>query len=129
MDIPLLVKILARFVHVASAVTLVGGVIALKCVAAPVTDEMARKWRGVVLWAGLGLVLAGLWNLMTKENPPPGYHMWFGIKFLLALHVLAVSAIAAKETTPVEKRARLLGGAMWSGLAVIAISAWLRWLS
>jgi hypothetical protein len=129
MDIAIWVKVLARFVHIASAVTLAGGVIALKCVAGPVTNEMARKWRGVVLWSGLGLVLAGMWNLMTKENPPPGYHMWFGIKFLLALHVLAVSAVAAKESTPVEKRGRLLGGAMWSALAVIAISAWLRWMS
>lgn len=129
MDIAVLVKIAARFVHVASAVTLVGGVIVLKCVAPPMTDEMARKWRGIVLWAGLGLVLAGLWNLMTKENPPPGYHMWFGIKFLLALHVLAVSAVAAKQGTPPEKRTRLLGSAMGSGLAVVLISAWLRWMS
>lgn len=128
MDLAIVVKVLARFVHVASAVTLLGGVIALKCVAGPVTGGMARRWRGVVLWSGTGLVLAGLWNLMTKENPPPGYHMWFGIKFLLAMHVLAVSAIAAKESTPVEKRGRLLGGAMWSGLAVVLISAWLRWM-
>jgi hypothetical protein len=129
MDVAWLVKVAARFVHIASAVTLLGGVIALKCVAAPVTDEMAAKWRGVVLWAGLGLMLAGLWNLMTKENPPPGYHMWFGIKFLLGLHVLAVSAVAAKASTPVDKRGKLLGGAMYSGLAVVGISAWLRWLA
>jgi hypothetical protein len=129
MDVAIAIRIAARFVHIASAVTLLGGVIALRCVAAPVTDSMAAKWRGVVLWAGLGLVLAGLWNLMTKENPPPGYHMWFGIKFLLGLHVLAVSAVAARASTPVEKRARLLGGAMYSGLAVVAISAYLRWLA
>lgn len=129
MDVAWLVKVAARFVHIASAVTLLGGVIALKCVAAPVTGEMAAKWRGVVLWAGLGLMLAGLWNLMTKENPPPGYHMWFGIKFLLGLHVLAASAVAAKASTPVDKRGRLLGGAMYSGLAVVALSACLRWLA
>jgi len=129
MDVGFVIKLLARFVHIASAVTLLGGVIALKCVAGPVTNEMAAKWRPVVLWAGLGVLLAGLYNFMTKGGYPPGYHMWFGIKFLLALHLLAVSSIVGRPSTPVEKRARLLTGAMYSGLAIVAISAYLRWLA
>jgi hypothetical protein len=55
--------------------------------------------------------------------------MVFGIKFLLALHVLAVGWMATRASVSEEKRLRWLTGILASGLAVTLISAYLRWLS
>ena len=40
-----------------------------------------------------------LYNFLTKKSYPPGYHMWFGIKFLLALHVLSMLILLTRRTS------------------------------
>jgi uncharacterized membrane protein len=55
--------------------------------------------------------------------------MWFGLKILLALHVLAASALAVKPLETAEderKRVRRMTGVVISGLVVILIGAYLR---
>ena len=75
------------------------------------------------------LIGAGLYNFLTKSSYPPGYHMVFGIKFLLALHIIAVAMIMGKPGLDAAKVKRLLTGVSISGMIVVLLSAVLRALS
>lgn len=88
-----------------------------------------RKFGGLAVTAAVAIFLSGLYNLMTKVNTPKPYHMVFGIKFLLALHVLAVGVMAARANVDEAKRQRWLTGVSISGLVIVLLSAYLRWLS
>jgi hypothetical protein len=50
--------------------------------------------------------------------------MLLGIKLLLAMHVFAVTVLITRPRNP--RRARMMTGAAISGLAIIAIAAYLR---
>ena len=134
-----ILNIVMRALHILSAVTLVGGVLAWRFAAIPGTealdadsqrkagDAIAAAWRPVVLFSILGLLISGIYNFLHKTGMPPAYHALFGIKFLLALHVFAVVLIAAKPGN--EKRRRQLTGVAYSGVTIVIISAILRWIS
>ena len=80
---------------------------------------------GIVL-----LTLTGINNFTARlgTGVPKGYHMWFGIKFLLALHILAITFVATGPNHTPEKRARLLKGVGISAIAVVLISVYLNYL-
>lgn len=130
-----------RWIHVTSIVTLIGGFIyarfglfaALGSIAEPARGQIAdrsianfRPLLYTVLVTALG---SGLYNYLNKAAYPPHYHMWIGIKFLFVLHIFAVAVLYANPGVAEEKRKRWLTGMVVSGLIVIAISAWLRWIS
>lgn len=135
--------VLFRFLHIFSAVALVGGVLAwvygfLPGVAAlapesraKVENAAAAAWRPLVLSSIAGLVVSGMWNFLTnflhREGLKPAWHAVFGIKFLLALHVFAVAVIATKPNN--ARRTRQLTGIAYSGVLVVLLSAVLRYLS
>ncbi len=124
--------IFMRWVHIASAVTLLGGIVFARFVVFPAGADSPVLWRRFAPWltfAVAGLLGSGIYNLLTKGVYPPGYHMWFGIKFLLALHVMAIGFLLARARGESEKRARWLSGAAATGAAVLAMSAYLRWIS
>jgi len=133
--------ILMRWLHISSVVVLIGGVIYGRLVLAPALapladqarketwDRIAAAFRGWIMAAVAGLLASGLYNLLQKTNPPAGYHMVFGIKMLLALHVFAVGFLLGKPGVEEAKRTRWMTGILFSGLAVITISAYLRWMS
>jgi len=106
---------MARVVHIAGAVALIGGLF---------------RSNGPLVTAGIvaAMFLTGIYNLMNRmaAGVPKEFHMVFGLKFLLVLHIAAVSILAAKESTAPDKRARMLKGVMMSGFVVIALSAALR---
>ncbi len=82
------------------------------------------------IWLALaGVVASGLYNFLTKVSYPRGYHMWFGIKMLLVLHIVAIFFLLVRVKDDSEKRARWMKGVVFSGLAVVAISSYLRWIS
>jgi uncharacterized membrane protein len=132
-------NILMRMIHILSAVTLAGGALTWKFALIPGTaplapetknktgDAIARAWRPFVLTAILGLIVSGTYNLLRKSNLPPAYHPLFGIKVLLALHVFAVLWLVTKPGN--EKRGRQLTGVVFSSVAIVIISAVLRWLT
>jgi hypothetical protein len=120
--------ILMRFLHIASISTLVGGCVFAGLVSRGFSNEVAARWRPIVTAAVVICFLSGLYTLLHKAVTPDGYHMYFGIKILLALHVMAVSVRAGRSSVSEEKRARLLRGAAFTGLAIVAISARLRWM-
>lgn len=131
-------NIFMRFVHILSAVALAGGALVWRFAAIPATepladdtrrkvgDAMARAWRPFVFLASAGILISGIYNFLRKKGLPPAYHAVFGIKVLLALHVIAVLILVAKPGN--EKRSRQLTGVIFSAVLIVALSAVLRWL-
>jgi uncharacterized membrane protein len=130
-----------RWIHITSMVTLIGGFIyarfalasALAALGEPDRRAVARRavlsFRPILYTVIATILGSGLYNYLNKASYPPHYHMWIGIKFLLVLHIFAVSILYAMPDAEDAKRQRWLTGMAGSGLIVIAISAYLRWLS
>jgi uncharacterized membrane protein len=92
-------------------------------------DRIAARFRPILLTVVLTIVGSGLYNYLTKENYPPRYHMWMGIKLLVVLHVLAASLLYATAPADEAKRRRQAAGIVISGAIIIMISGWLRYVS
>lgn len=128
-----------RFLHIVSAITLVGGVLAWRFAAIPATDAlasetrdkvgnaMAAAWRPFLILAIAGLLISGTYNFLHKTGLTPAYHAVFGIKIMLALHVFAAAYLATGAHN--AKRSRQLLGVAISGVTIVILSAVLRWLS
>lgn len=131
-------NVFMRFLHIVSAITLVGGVLAWRFAAIPATtalasdvrakvgDALAAAWRPYVILAVAGLLISGVYNFLGKTGLTPAYHAVIGVKFLLALHVFAVAILAARPNN--AARARQLTGVAISGVTIVALSAVLRWI-
>jgi hypothetical protein len=132
-------SIFMRFLHIISAITLLGGVFAWRFGAIPATaalasetrakvgDAIASTWRPFVILAIIGLLISGIYNFLNKAGLPPAYHAVIGIKLLLALHVFAAAFLAARPNN--MRRERQLTGVAISGVVIVILSAVLRWLS
>jgi len=128
--------VIMRWLHYSSVTTLIGGILYGRLVMVPssatlapderdaLADRAAVAFRPFVLAAICGLVVSGLYNILTHPGHRPIYHLLFGIKLLLALHVFAVTLLIVRPGHP--RRARLMTGAAISGLAIIAIAAYLQ---
>jgi hypothetical protein len=117
--------VLMRWTHITSVVILIGSAYYVHRTG----SAFAPGFRTTV-YAGVAAVfLSGLYNFLTKASYPPHYHMWFGIKFLLALHVLSALVLAARRAVPSEKLQRSLRILLISATAIIVISNYLRWIS
>lgn len=133
--------ILMRWIHIASVVTLLGGFIFARYALAPSLAALAEPeqknfgWRVIanfrpLLYTVLVTILgSGLYNYLTKPAYPPHYHMIIGIKFLFVLHIFAVAILYSLPGAEQAKRNRWLTGMVISGLIIIAISGYLRWIS
>jgi len=130
--------IFMRFLHIASALTLVGGTVAWRFAGAPsaesasgdartrVENAFAAAWKPFAIAGIVGILISGIFNFLRKTGLTPAYHAIFGIKVLLALHVFAALILAARPDNP--RRSRQLTGVVISGLVIVALSAVLRWL-
>ena len=130
-----------RWIHIASVVTLLGGFIYARFVLAPVLAAFSGSERhslgkrtiagfSPLLYTALFTVVAsGAYSYATKASYPPHYHMWMGIKLLLVLHIAAVAIIYTVRDVDESKTNRSLTGLVISGLIVIAIASYLRWIS
>ena len=147
MPADLLLHILSRFVHISSAILLLGGAFYARQVLLPILSGLpsgqvdipartAQTRFRATLWSLLVLiVLSGLYNFTSYSGPPhtSTYHMWFGIKMLLVLHILATAVLWGTSPYSGEKSIgksnRRLTGMVISGFLVVLISAYLRSLS
>ena len=132
--------ILLRWTHIVSMSFLAGSMLYYWFVLSPslaalpaaeqsrLSDRIATALKPWVIVLTLALVGAGLANFFRKTAVPKGYHMWFGIKVLLALHIIAVAILMTKQGVDPAKRARWAAGTAISALITIAISAYLRTL-
>ncbi len=131
-----LLFVLLRWLHIASVATLVGGTLygwltlraTRDTVSADVVtrlgDAVAARYRPWAWLAIAGLLISGLYNIVSVPGHSTRYHVWLGVKLLLALHVFASAILAMRRGHP--RRPRLLASAAFSGLAIILISAYLR---
>ncbi len=121
---------LVRFLHIGSAVVLLGGIFYAWNLSksGKLTGNPAEGFQPSMLISVLLLLATGLYQLMIRMGGgvPRFYHMIFGIKFLLFLHIAAVSIILVKPHTTPEKRARLLTGLAFSGIGVLLLGTALR---
>jgi len=116
--------ILMRWIHIASVVTLIGGFIYARYALAPAlaalpdAEQKTFGWRVIanfhpLMYTGLVTILgSGLYNYLTK-----------------ALHIFSVAILYSLPGADQAKRNRWLTGIVISGLIVIAISGYLRWIS
>jgi len=124
--------------HIVSAVTLVGGALAWRFGAIAgiqlletetrqkVDNAIAAAWRPAVFASIGGLLISGIYNLRHRAMQTPQFHMIFGIKMLLVLHVFAVAILATRPQN--ARRSRQLTGIVISGVIVLILSAMLRWV-
>ena len=114
-------------IHILMAILVAGGGLAALMSGGVTVSVLPRRTAliGIIL-----LIVTGANNFIQRLDAgvPKGYHMWFGIKFLLALHILTmVYIVSGPQHTP-EKRARLLKGVGISAIAVVLISVYLNYL-
>ena len=107
-----------RWLHLASVIVLIGGIFYARFV-----GELDTRFKPMAYTAIGGILASGLYNFLSKTSYPEHYHMWFGIKVLLALHVFAATILYRGG------KRRALTGIVISGAAIVAISAYLRWIS
>jgi hypothetical protein len=124
-NLTMILALLMRWVHITSVIVLVGAAYYVR----RTRSAFAPDFRSTIYIAVAAAFASGLYNFLTKASYPPGYHMWFGIKFLLGLHVLAALVLAAKRDVPSDKLKRSVGILMISATLVILISGYLRWLT
>ena len=132
---PDILTLFMRWLHISSMATLIGGILYARLVMAPSAGALAREaqealseraaalYRPFVIAAMIGLILSGIYRLLTTPGHRPFYQTLFGIKMLLVLHVFAVAILIVKPDNP--RRKRMMTGVVISGLAIIFISAWL----
>lgn len=139
MDLAL--DVFTRWLHIASAVALVGGIVYARLAATPamnvipadarnrLAEAFGARFRRLAISAVVALLVSGLYRFMLSPFRERPYHMIFGIKVLLALHVFAVAILLVTPASSPEKlarRPRMMTGVIISGLAIIALSAYLR---
>ena len=130
------IAVIMRWLHLSSVAALIGGAIYGRFVAASAIakvdpekgealwEDMALHARPVFYSAVAALVVSGLYNVIAHPGHSVWYHFVLGITLLLVRHVLAVLLLSVQPHA--KRRARMMAGAAISGLAIIAISAYLR---
>lgn len=140
-----IIPIISRVLHILSAIILVGGLFYIRSVLSPSGVEACfagrrqiwAKWVGI---ATLFLLVSGFYNFFLINGQakadggklPSTYHMLFGIKFLLALLVMFISAILAGKTDAAERfrgnMRKWLNIGWLAAMAIIVIAAIMRTL-
>jgi uncharacterized membrane protein len=130
-----------RWIHIASVVTLIGGFIYARFVLAPALAslpvnerELAGKksvssFRPLLFTVLITALGSGMYNYATKASYPPTYHIWMGIKLLLVLHIYVSAILYSVRESNEAKRNRTALSIAISGLIVIGIADYLRYLS
>ena len=141
-----MIDIIFRWTHIFAAAIVVGGFAYARFVFYPAMamiaeSEQAKLREGIAanlrpwgLAAIVLLVLSGSYNFyrVVSSGVDTAYHMAFGMKFLLALHVFAMLFILSTppsgEPAKDAKRPRFVLGAFISGLMILLLGAYLRTL-
>ncbi len=134
-----------RFLHIGSVVALIGSAIYGRLVLTPVLNSLPEtervraagdaqsRFRTIVYILLTLIVGAGLYNLLTGPTHSKAWQMWFGIKMLAVLHILATSVLWAVspygDAIVNGKGKRRLASLAISGLIAILISNYLRYLT
>jgi hypothetical protein len=133
MDLPGLIM---RWLHLASAATLTGGLLfawlgmaratagLAKEIGQDVSDRAAARFQPVVIAATIGLLLSGIYNILSAPGHSQLHQIVLIVKLLLAAHVLSAAILSGRPHNP--RRTRQVAGAAISALIIILLSTWLR---
>ena len=133
--------VLMRWLHITSAVTILGGFIHARYVIAPAlaslpagestafSNRAISQFRPILYTAIVTILVSGLYNYLTKPSYPPHYHMVIGIKFLFVLHIFATSVLYTIPNANEGNRLKRLNWLIIAGAMVLLISADLRWMT
>jgi hypothetical protein len=138
------IDLLPRFIHILSAIILLGGAFYARFVLTPVVNVLPEDQRmqaaagaqlryRAVLFTFVGLsLLSGLYNFLRVAHTRT-YHIAFGIKMLAVLHIYATVILWATspygDVEVAGKGKRRAMGIAIAGCVVVLISAYLRSLS
>jgi uncharacterized membrane protein len=141
-----IIALVSRWTHIAAAAVVVGGFAYARFVLFPAMSalseetqarlraELVANLRPLALTSIVLLVLSGSYNFyrVVQSGVDTAYHMAFGLKFLLALHVFGMlfmlSTPPSGDPKRDAKRPRLAMGALISGLIILALGAYLKTL-
>jgi len=131
MDFETLVQVISRWVHVGTAIVLLGGSVFQRFILMPplrglpeaeqqhLRDRVMMRWKKYVLWGMMFLLVTGFYNYLRTSHPPR-YHMWMGIKILVAFGVFFLaSALTGRSAGLAGIRAN---AGKWLGI-LIALAA------
>lgn len=140
-----LLAVVMRFLHIGSAAGLVGGILYARLAALPALSALQpadraqaaksaqAKFKGA-LFSFLGLlIISGIYNYVAGQPHGSQWQMWFGIKMLLVLHILATSIMWAtspyNDAAAEAKSKRRLAGMVISGFLAILIANYMHYLT
>jgi uncharacterized membrane protein len=141
-----IVDLLARWLHVGSAIVLVGGAAFMRIALLPAANQLPQeqhdqlkqaivgRWKRVVHIGILLLLLTGLYNWLVRAEPAESfrksYQMLMGIKFLLALVVFGIASVLVGRSAAAQRirqnPKRALGLMLLIALVIVCISGYLR---
>ena len=137
MDLELLLGIISRWIHIGSAIVLLGGTICLKFVVGPVLKDQSQelkeavrgRWKRFVHAAIAGLLLSGLYNYLKAFPLHRGDGLWHAMvdtKIILALGVFFIASVLAGRSKGTQKfrdnAAKWTTIAILLGLLIVAMS-------
>jgi hypothetical protein len=118
-----ILQTITAWAHVFIAIVMVGGATSGAHLNVGGISLLAR--RGVIV-AFTAVLVSGIARMVTvMPGAPKGWHMWFGIKFLLALHVFAMMFLLTKTDASEAKRKRWHLSLVIGVALVVAIGAYL----
>lgn len=114
MDIDLILSIAARWIHIGSAILLLGGTICLRFVVHPVLKDQPQELRDAIrgrfkkfVHGGIaGLLLSGLYNYIKMVGQHRGDGLWHAMvdgKIVLALGVFFIASALAGRSKGTQK--------------------------
>lgn len=139
-----LLQVISRWVHVGTAIVLLGGSVFQKFVLMPslralpdeerqkLRDGILLRWKKYVMWGIVLLLVTGFYNYYVRmgQKVLPTYHMLMGIKILLAFGVFFLASALTGRSAGLAKIRQNAG--LWLGVlialaaAVVAIAGYLK---
>jgi putative copper export protein len=128
--------VIMQWLHFSSLAMLIGGILYGRLVMVPASaalapderealgDRAAAAFRPFVLGAICGLVVSGVYNILTHPGHRPAYQVLLAIKLLLVAHAFALALLIVRPGN--SRRARMMTGVAISGVVIIAIAAYLQ---
>ena len=125
-----------RWLHISSMAALVGGFLYARLAMTPASrvfapegsealgEKAAAAFRPLAFAAMAGVLVSGLYNILTSPGHSARYHMMLGIKLLLVAHLFVTTILVVRPNC--QRRPRLMTSAFLSGLAIVLIAAYMR---
>lgn len=121
------IEVASRALHILGVVMLLGSAFYIRFVEQGI--ERIPAWYVVIPSAAvLATGFYQFWLTLQSGAVDKGWHITFGIKFLFALHVMAVSFLQLRNQADEGKRKRWMNSIVLSGTLVVVLGATLRLL-